>query len=318
MDADRRFAFGDQEGTLAYRHRMLCWLRDATLSPLSASRTYTISLESPNAPSSTCARPSSTRPLPALPFGVATEYVLIEPLQRGTHYRSEVWLAAPSAQSNGSPAAFAVFKFVIPSRGDIPTEDLNDNGIFEDDRGRIFLFPYDMVKGEAASYESLADFQGSTVPYFYGVHQVLMPWGEPAWMLALEWIPSPPGSLYALNIALEKGEETKYRDYELFMRLFQSALTTLQSAHKRKVNHVDVRAANILIDEADDQVVLIDWTSDHYVDPHARSALRYLDLQFLMVAFVDSGIEPQWSEIRRIYYEQLAPPRPDDSEDLDT
>ncbi len=49
--------------------------------------------------------------------------------------------------------------------------------------------------------------------------QVTMPWGEPAWMLAIEWIPGTPGSLYHLNNVLTDGGETKYRDFEPFMRL---------------------------------------------------------------------------------------------------
>ncbi|TFK90030.1 hypothetical protein K466DRAFT_597266 [Polyporus arcularius HHB13444] len=307
MDADYRFTFGDQEGTKA-------WLANASLSPLSAGTTFTITLEAPNLPS-TCARPSSMRALPALPFSVATQYTLTMPLQEGVGYRSQVWLAAQSGLFQNSPAAPVVFKFVIPSNGDIPDGDLSDKGVFTDmDRGRYFIFPYDLVKGEAASYRSLADFQGSTLPYFYGVHQVTMPWGEPAWMLAFEWIPGTPGSLYHLNNVLTDGGETKYRDFEPFMRLFHSALDTLQSAHKRNINHADVRAANILIDEARDQVVWIDWTSNSlHPDPDARIAWGFVEYDQLKYAFVKSGIEPQCSEIRRICKELI--PTDTDSED---
>ncbi len=227
---------------------MLSW-RDCSRSPihqLTDKSTFAISLQAPTLPF--CAKPS-TRPLPALPFGITAQYALVKPLQAGVQYRSEVWLAVPCEIEHShkdSPAAAVVFKFVVPSiRGDIPTSDLDDEGFID---GRKFSFPFDAVKGEAACYESLADFQGSTVPYFYGVHrvrlwrilcarmsltpscQVLMPSGEPAWILALEWIPGPPGSLYVLNKELRQGGDTKYSNYGPFMRLVSPYRTTLTVA----------------------------------------------------------------------------------------
>ncbi|TFK90031.1 hypothetical protein K466DRAFT_661100 [Polyporus arcularius HHB13444] len=300
MDPDPRFDFGDREGAAAYRWHMLSW-RDRSRSPihqLTDKSTFAISLQAPTLPF--CAN-SSTRPLPALPFGITAHYALVKPLQTGVQYSSEVWLAVPSELQDShfnSPAAAVVFKFIVPSiRGDIPTSDLDDEGFID---GRKFVFPFDAVKGEAACYESLADFQGSTVPYFYGIHRVLMPSGEPAWILALEWIPGSPGSLYVLNKELRQGGDTKYSNYGPFMRLFHSALSTLQSAHARNVNHADVRAANILIDAVHNQAVLIDWTSDQSFSPNTRSALPVIDLRKLHYAFVAAWIEPQSSEIRRI------------------
>ncbi len=69
-----------------------------------------------------------------------------------------------------------------------------------------------------------------------------------------------------------------------------------------------------MIDEARDQVVWIDWTSNSlHPDPDARIAWGFVEYDQLKYAFVKSGIEPQCSEIRRICKELI--PTDTDSED---
>ncbi|KAI0705060.1 hypothetical protein C8T65DRAFT_577774, partial [Cerioporus squamosus] len=256
---------------------------------------FTLSLRSPTSPS--CARPSSTRPLPALPFGVAADYTLVKPMQTGRRFNSQVWLAALSAAGDPttSPTRI-VFKIIIPSHGDFPGPDMSDKGILQEE-GREFKFPYDVVMGEVASYGSLADFQGSTLPYCYGVHEVIMPWNEPAWLLVFEWIPGP--NLQVLFERLVYGKETKYNDIELYKRLFHSALDTLQTAHKRDVFHNDVRRVNVLIDEVNDQAVWIDWTSDHGVLPDLRAMWRKIEINQFVDIFLARGT-PHVLKIRRL------------------
>ena len=167
MALDLRFDFNDEKEASAYRDRMLRWRQIAAYSPLlyhdqePQRSTFILTLKQPIA----SAKPRS-RPLPSLPFGTAAEYVLVEPMQTGG-WKAQVYVAAPL---HGTSSPTVVFKFIIPSRGDIPDRDTP--GIVD---GRYFRFPRDMAMGEAASYESLAEFQGSTLPYFYGVHEVRRP-----------------------------------------------------------------------------------------------------------------------------------------------
>ncbi|KAI0705065.1 hypothetical protein C8T65DRAFT_830617 [Cerioporus squamosus] len=252
MDPNHAFAFGDQEGMDAYRNGMLGWLEEASSSPgLAVSSMFTLTLKGskPHA----CASPSTTRPLHALPFRVAT-------LQMGSDWHSQVWLArstsaAPCGNAHDSKAAVqAVFKFVIPSHGD-------------------------MIE------------QGSTLPYFFGVHEVVMPWDEPAWVLAFEWF-AGPGDLCYMNEVLIPQGETKYRDVELYTNHL-----TLSRVHKKSVDHLDVRDANILVDEVLDQAVWIDWTSNHYFAPGHLDIIRQQELGQLDNAFQSSNSESHHAAI---------------------
>ncbi|RDX47924.1 hypothetical protein OH76DRAFT_1557505 [Lentinus brumalis] len=303
MGSVERFEFDDEAGKLAYLEDMIRWRESArSLSPGGRGlygSTYTISLHMPDI--SSCANSSSTRPLPALSFGVATQYKLVCPLQTGEDRHAEVWLAAP-ASGDQQDAPKIVFKFVVPSQGDLPTPDLDHNGIYTNEQ-RPFLFPHDMVQGEVASYIALADLQGGTLPYFFGVHEVIMPWKEPTCLLALEYIQTTPrlGSLDLLPRLLPFPEiETKYRDVALYKGLFMSALHTLRSAHARNICHGDVRGANIPIDEAHDQAVFIDWTSTHYMPSASLPYQAYHETHKLVLIFREAGIKEHRQEIRRL------------------
>ena len=147
-----------------------------------------------------------------------------------------------------------------------------------------------------------------------------MPWGEPAWVLVFERIDGPR-NLEALNDALVRGKASKYRDVGLCMSLvscnlspsqgnilyiylassqFESALQTLRSAHQRDVLHLDVREANILVDEVNDLAVLIDWTSNHWTFPEDRAYWANQDVVRLVNAFLYQGIATHKDELRRL------------------
>lgn len=165
------FTFDDEEGRKAYLQRMYSYLdlQASNPSQLSVGSTFTLTLKAPSAPSSIEPSSGTMRLLPALPFGAETQYTLVEALQEGLGYKSQVWRAGLLGHSNVPPAVQVVFKFIIPSHGDIPDSDVSDQGIVDH---RKFIFPIDMAEGEAKSYEALAEFQGSTLPYFYGLHEV--------------------------------------------------------------------------------------------------------------------------------------------------
>ena len=162
------FTFDDEEGRKAYLQRMYSYLdlQASNPSQLSVGSTFTLTLKAPSARSGIEPSSGTMRLVPALPFGVESQYTLVETLQEGLGYKSQVWRAGLLGHSNDPPV---VFKFIIPSHGDIPDSNVSDQGIVD---YRKFIFPFDMAEGEAKSYEALAEFQGSTLPYFYGLHEV--------------------------------------------------------------------------------------------------------------------------------------------------
>ncbi|KAL1658303.1 hypothetical protein GGF50DRAFT_120996 [Schizophyllum commune] len=58
----------------------------------------------------------------------------------------------------------------------------------------------------------------------------------------------------------------KYRDYDTYLAMVETGISTLLQAHARGIAHCDVPDANVLIDVAHNQVVILDWTND--APPH--------------------------------------------------
>ena len=128
---------------------------------LSVGHTFTLTLKEPDV--TRTRRPPGTisRALPSLPYGVKTEYLLVKALQEGKQWWSQVWLAKPlKHQSCGEDVetTHVVFKFMVPSRLGIREENYED--------------PRDTVGRIVATYNSLTELQGSTVPYLFGRFEV--------------------------------------------------------------------------------------------------------------------------------------------------
>ncbi|KAJ7657510.1 hypothetical protein B0H17DRAFT_354651 [Mycena rosella] len=49
--------------------------------------------------------------------------------------------------------------------------------------------PWHLAHNEAWVYQQLAQRQGLAIPYFFGLHSIITPSNEPAWVLVLEFIP---------------------------------------------------------------------------------------------------------------------------------
>lgn len=111
-----------------------------------------------------------------------------------------------------------------------------------------------------------------------------MPWGEEASVLALEYLPGP--TFRAAKAALRSNPLTlKYRNFESYLALAESAITTVKTAHNRHIYHCDLREENILVDEDNDLAVIIDWHNNpRTIDDH--ELIAYGDLYDTGCTFV--------------------------------
>ncbi|TRM68647.1 serine/threonine kinase, SPS1 [Schizophyllum amplum] len=203
---------------------------------------------------------------PQLPYGETCEYALSRPLQVGHDCNSQVWVASHTGQDY----ADVVLKFIAPSGLPLPSEDPDMTAVYVE--FGEYRYPEDVINRQVSAYLALAKFQGSTLPYFFGVQQAVMPWGEEASVLALEYLPGPP--LSAVKDAVDSDPLTsKYRNFESYLALAQSAFTTLRAAHRLHIYHRDLRERNVLVDETNDFAVIIDWHNDpRTIDVHEIEA----------------------------------------------
>ncbi|KAI5897851.1 uncharacterized protein SCHCODRAFT_02490224 [Schizophyllum commune H4-8] len=262
MTPSRPFAFDDKESLDNYCERMEWFQTRATeILPLDKGLTFELALAAPNDIGGVDARRSPIGRIQAM-----ATYVLVKALQQGPQYQSQVWLARPTS-SDPSTTIELVLKFIIPSHLEMPGFDVvSENCV----NLAEYTFPDDIVAYQVAAYQALGDLQGITVPYFYGVNEVSVPWGEPGvQVLALEYIHGPRMTEVATVVDSEDSapsELIKYRDYDTYLALLETGISTLLQAHARGIVHCDVRDANVLIDVAHNQVVFLDWTND--APPH--------------------------------------------------
>ncbi|KAJ7241707.1 hypothetical protein B0H12DRAFT_41010 [Mycena haematopus] len=106
---------------------------------------------------------------------------LTTPLQLGFDKFSQVWAATVI----GVPETRLVMKIIQPSFCFLPDPDSNMH--WRED----YYNPLDLVHNEAWVYRSLAYRQGLSIPYFFGVFDIITPSREAAWALVLEFIPGP-------------------------------------------------------------------------------------------------------------------------------
>ena len=77
-------------------------------------------------------------------------------------------MARLAATGDVDPDVTLVFKFMIPSYTQLPEYDTTTIDIVTG----MYVFPEVRATKEATAYKKLADFQGSTLPYFFGMHNV--------------------------------------------------------------------------------------------------------------------------------------------------
>ncbi|KAJ7189373.1 hypothetical protein GGX14DRAFT_547119, partial [Mycena pura] len=155
----------------------------ATKTPLESGLQFTMDMEIPQQNSNSHSR--------LVPIVAPTSHVrnstvslrLLDPLQPGINMYSQVWAAAPI----DVPDTRLVLKIIQPSMCRCPEPD--------DSWGWEYADPWDLAHKEAWVYRNLAHIQGLVIPYFFGLHTIITPSQETAWVLVLEFIPGPTGDV---------------------------------------------------------------------------------------------------------------------------
>ncbi|TRM67121.1 hypothetical protein BD626DRAFT_169384 [Schizophyllum amplum] len=283
--SDPPFIAGNPSSIAAYCSRMVDLRSSYHDLPLWPGMTFDLALKSPPPnPSVAGVRPPQ---ISSAQLDVKSRFALTKPLQIGFGHQSQVWMAQSPDQK-----ASLVLKFIIPSYMEHPSIHLEANHV----RQGLYLHPANAVEYASAAYEKLPELQGSSLPYFYGVHIFNMSWGETVYILAMEFIKGP--SIADLQKVIDsEGPTSKYRDFDVYCRLFHKALDVVRAAHAQDVYHIDIRGQNILIDEENDRPVLIDWrnvTVQWVAGPPGGKVPKpflvqeYHDMQELMMTFFAS------------------------------
>uniref|UniRef100_A0A0W0FQI0 Putative serine/threonine kinase, SPS1 n=1 Tax=Moniliophthora roreri TaxID=221103 RepID=A0A0W0FQI0_MONRR len=129
--------------------------------------------------------------------------------------------------------------------------------------------------------------------WFYGEYKVTMPWNETGSLLVLEYIPK---AFQALKDELRLLSSTcQFKDPEKYSSLFRDALSVLDTAHKRKIQHRDIREENTISDDTPghEQVVLIDWHNDLLLDIYDIEA-RMIRNDLRSLKLTQARLKNQW------------------------
>ncbi|KAJ7852897.1 hypothetical protein B0H14DRAFT_2580660 [Mycena olivaceomarginata] len=116
-----------------------------------------------------------SRPVPFIPVAPTTRFRLSDGLQTGVGHFSQIWTARIVA----TPETTLIFKIIQPSM------------CYCDGDWKNRVHPDDVAGNEAWTYAQLKEKQGLCIPYFLGLHQIVTPSQEHAWVLVLEHIPGP-------------------------------------------------------------------------------------------------------------------------------
>ncbi|KAK7060931.1 hypothetical protein VNI00_000664 [Paramarasmius palmivorus] len=248
----------------------------------------------------------SPRPLPLHPDlpGTKTSYEIVEALQAGESYHSQVWLAKPLGPHSDSDTLL-VFKFIVASH--LPQQDEVPRASYRSLE--------QVATNQHEPFEKLWFLQGSFLPWFYGVHEVTTPWGEPGKLFVMEYIPTT-------FRAFTESESQAKMSVEAYANLFKKTLRILDIAHEASITHGDISLDNLLVDTTtstptfDDpgsipRLVFIDWRNEAKDDPRGAEAMTYFfierDIRLLFRIFVGAlAIEARQEEdymnfIKRMY-----------------
>ncbi|KAJ7279071.1 hypothetical protein C8J57DRAFT_153367 [Mycena rebaudengoi] len=150
----------------------------ATKAPLRGGLQFTFNLTIPPHNSDPRSRPVPFIPATAtLPRSSSVLVQLRDGLQTEPGNLSQVW----TANILGAPDTPLVLKIIQPSMCHYPPPD--------ESWWANYTNPQDLAGHEAWAYEALQEKKGLCVPYFFGLHTIITPSGESAWVLVLEYIP---------------------------------------------------------------------------------------------------------------------------------
>ncbi|KAJ6467984.1 hypothetical protein C8R47DRAFT_810583 [Mycena vitilis] len=187
--------------------------------PLEAGQIYPLTLKIPQ----TNPHPAA-RPVPSIRVTPIPAVRLNRPLQTGAAKLSQVWTAV--VLETGTTL---VLKIIQPSMCPYPAPDRCWS---------LYQEPEDLALREAWAYERIAHKQGILVPYFFGLHKIVTPSAEAAWVLAFEYIPSVSFS------SLLRSPSASFQDICLVTKL---SLAGAQDFGHDGWRHLDLNPDNILV-----------------------------------------------------------------------
>ncbi|KAJ7664707.1 hypothetical protein B0H17DRAFT_1091696 [Mycena rosella] len=208
---------------------------------------------------------------------------LDQPLQSGPDKLSQVWTAVgefPGA--NGEPQTTVVLKIIQPSMCRYPAVD----DIWRDN----YIFPEDFAVEEEWAYNHLADKQGLSIPYFFGLHTIITPSTESAWVLVLEYIPGQTLAAYL---------ELPNKSYSDSCDILKRSIDTLTDFMAGGWAHGDLEPRNIVVAGSPGArtIVLVDIYSAIWLQPH-QSRLEFPQQRRILYATIYSFLNDPDGEIQ--------------------
>ncbi|KAJ7738127.1 hypothetical protein B0H16DRAFT_1325573 [Mycena metata] len=178
-----RYHFHDKpsDAAVAPLYTHLTSLRFLAISaPLKAGLRFTLALRIPLQNSYPAARQVPSIVAADCPNANGVVLRLNTALQRDLDRLSQVW----TAEVVGVPGTSLVMKIIQPSLCPLPDPS---NSKWRE----AYYDPLDLAHNEAWVYQMLAHRQGLSIPYFFGLFDIITPSGEAAWALVLEFVPGP-------------------------------------------------------------------------------------------------------------------------------
>ncbi|KAJ7510311.1 hypothetical protein B0H11DRAFT_1958457 [Mycena galericulata] len=229
----------------------------AELTPLAAGQSYSFALTIPQSNLS-----PGARSIPDVPHSPTVSLRLNQPLQVGAEMMSQVWTAV--VEETGTTL---VLKIIQPSMCDYPEADRP---------WTEYMLPQDLATSEAWAYEHIAHKQGCLAPYFFGLHTMITPSGEAAWVLVLEYIP---------GLTLAEHMDSPTKSFAETCELIKLSMDAEADFSSDGWQHLDIELRNIVVTGSPGarKVVFIDHcftyrraSSKLHLSPNRRRLYRRL------------------------------------------
>ncbi|KAJ6573459.1 hypothetical protein DFH09DRAFT_1362096 [Mycena vulgaris] len=240
-------------------HDRLISLRNLAISaPLEPAMQFMLDLQIPPRNPHPGSRQVPTIFTPDCPQSATVALQLNTALQSGLDGFSQVWTATVI----GVPETCLVMKIIQPSLCLLPDPF---NLHWRED----YYDPLDLAHNEAWVYQKLAHRQGLSIPYFFGLFDIITPSREAAWVLVLEFIPG-----------LTIHDVAKSRSTAAIHDFCTLGLDAVRDLALSSWTLPDIRGANFILtgSPGSQAVVMIDlYAAEHVTSPPSPERLAIVD-----------------------------------------
>ncbi|KAI0056458.1 hypothetical protein BV25DRAFT_1921000 [Artomyces pyxidatus] len=243
-----------QSSAISHRRKLIQLRKAALDSPVTRNIVFCVHILRHDAEVKT-----DMRPLPLFAHSSSLRTVTLEaPLQTTPDAWSQIWIArvaSPEANDLGR----VILKFSQPSM--IPIPDLMDTYWMSCTPPRLLARQEDYI------YRMLLAAQGSAVLYYFGLHDVTMPNGEVAYLLAMEYIEGITvaqwtDSLPKCSAHPESNPDVFADRLETLKHALVLVYRSMTAIHASNVIQVYTRGSNMIMHpsaEAPTHVILVDF-----------------------------------------------------------